>query len=767
MKGIPKNRSLHSLVAVITVVAMLFSMVGFATLRPQNVLAASDLSYDMTTDGATAIQEATINGAIWKTLPVADPTGSGVWHAFFRVDASPTERGYNTDGRPLQFDEMTSETFTHSALLADVPLVQYPEGTGPLYYEFQLDINESKNTPYISLDQFQVWTTNDPNLLGYTEATGYPAGSFAVGTAELVYDLDGDGDTWIKMDYRWNTGSGKRDYKVLVPQSAFISKELAYVVIFTRHGISEPSDDGFEEWGVAVYPPAPAIDITKTGDELSKVGDGISYTITITNTGNIGLENITVVDTLLGDLSGSFADTLAVGGSESHDFPYTVQLDDPDPLPNTVTVHSDPVGALTTDVTDSANHSVDLVHPGLDVTKEADNTITKVGDTVHFTITVTNTGDVDLNLVSFMDTLMADISGNFSLVLAPLATESYGYDYVTQAGDPDPLKNTAVAHYGITGLPNDITDKSKVEVDVVHPKTEVTITPDVLETLPGGNVILTITENNTGDVALENVYVELDPGAIVVLDKDTPNNPPASTFSGDAGVLGILDIGETWTWTYQVTISVDTEFIVNGFGKVVGLPNIISYDTGYLLERAEVLVKVIGATRTMGFWKTHLDFTENIFDTYLPDGIHLGTWGGETWDITTIEQLMGIMWASPPKNCDDTPRYAIDQARIQAAQQAIAAILNDAMLGGGDLDAWLASHGITKSIIEILEGDKLNGSNSIHTLQQVLDDFNKSGDNIALDPLLTPTGRANPTQAQIIADVCWANTTPEPPKGKH
>ena len=79
MKGIPKNRSLHSLVAVITVVAMLFSMVGFATLRPQNVLAASDLSYDMTTDGATAIQEATINGAIWKTLPVADPTGSGVW----------------------------------------------------------------------------------------------------------------------------------------------------------------------------------------------------------------------------------------------------------------------------------------------------------------------------------------------------------------------------------------------------------------------------------------------------------------------------------------------------------------------------------------------------------------------------------------------------------------------------------------------------------------------------------------------------------------
>jgi hypothetical protein len=338
---------------------------------------------------------------------------------------------------------------------------------------------------------------------------------------------------------------------------------------------------------------------------------------------------------------------------------------------------------------------------------------------------------------------------------------NFSYTYIVQQGDPDPLLNTATIHYHPTGYPNDISASDDWEVDLVHPNTEVTITPDVLETIPGGNVILTITEKNTGDVALENIHVELDPGDIILT-----NLSLSFVAASDTGSDGILSPDETWTWIYQTTISVDTTFVVTGYGEVVGLGNIITYPD-YPGEQASVEVKVIGATRTMGFWKTHLNFTTYVFNTYLPGGIHLGTWGDKTWDITTIEQLMGVMWASPPKNCNDTSRYAIDQARIQAAQQAIAAILNDAMLGGGDLDAWLASHGITKSIVEILEGDKLNGSNSIHTLQQVLDEFNNSGDDIALDPLLTPTGRANPTEAQIIADVCWANTTPEPPKGKH
>ena len=60
----------------------------------------------------------------------------------------------------------------------------------------------------------------------------------------------------------------------------------------------------------------------------------ITYTITVTDNGDEDLEAITVDDSLLGDLSDSFADELAVDASESHDFTYTVTANSPEPVPN-------------------------------------------------------------------------------------------------------------------------------------------------------------------------------------------------------------------------------------------------------------------------------------------------------------------------------------------------------------------------------------------------------------------------------------------------
>lgn len=507
-------------------------------------------------------------------------------------------------------------------------------------------------------------------------------------------------------------------------------------------GITLGSQDNQIKGADILVQPKPELTITKTADStISKVGDTLKYTFVITNTGNVTLNRKSVIDDVIGDITGDFPASLTAGQTATVYEDYTVKGSDPDPLVNTVTAI---YTFIASDVTATDNYSVDLYHPGLNVTKEADNKITKVGDTVHFTITVENTGDVDLVLDTFTDTLKGDIKANFSGTLAVGAKESWGYDYTTLATDDDPLANTAVAHYHIAGLPNDITDNSKVEVDIVHPNTEVTITPDVFETLPGGNVILTITEKNTGDVALENVYVALDPGAIV-LDKDTPNNPPASTFSGDAVVFGILDIGETWTWTYQVNISVDTEFTVNGFGKVVGLPNIISHDNGYLDERASITVKVTGATRTQGFWATHLTFTTYIFETYLGSDINLG------WkDITNISELMGIFWANNAKTSTGAKRSALCQAKETASNQALAAILNSAMPGGAPLPAGYS----LSQIAAILNGTNLK---AVKDLNSALDAYNNLGDNIALDPGLPSTGRADPKGAKDIANIPFAD----------
>src|SRR5439155_10897377 len=54
-----------------------------------------------------------------------------------------------------------------------------------------------------------------------------------------------------------------------------------------------------------------------TGVVTAAQSPGFCYSVTITNTGNIALQNIAVVDNVLGNLSASFPNTLPVGGVAS------------------------------------------------------------------------------------------------------------------------------------------------------------------------------------------------------------------------------------------------------------------------------------------------------------------------------------------------------------------------------------------------------------------------------------------------------------------
>ncbi|MGH9909349.1 MAG: DUF7507 domain-containing protein, partial [Nitrososphaerales archaeon] len=89
----------------------------------------------------------------------------------------------------------------------------------------------------------------------------------------------------------------------------------------------------------------PSVEVTKTGDTLSKAGDDVTYDFTITNTGSTDSPNLiidSVTDTLLGNLAGPAAaaacNSLAPLASCSFSVPRTVMAGDPDPLANTVTV---------------------------------------------------------------------------------------------------------------------------------------------------------------------------------------------------------------------------------------------------------------------------------------------------------------------------------------------------------------------------------------------------------------------------------------------
>lgn len=193
-----------------------------------------------------------------------------------------------------------------------------------------------------------------------------------------------------------------------------------------------------------------------------------------------------------------------------------------------------------------------------------------------------------------------------------------------------------------------------------------------------------------------------------------------------------------------MTVYTETTYHVIGYGEVEGLGYPVTYPD-YPQEHASFTIKVAGATRTQGFWQTHLAFTSTVFETYAGSHIDLG------WkNITTINQLMGIFWANVAKKSDGKKRTALDQARMIASQQAIAAILNSSMPGGSPLPS-----GFTLDVIRTtLAGTDIN---AIKSLGSLLATYNESGDSFALDPSLPPTGRATPKAARDIADIPFAD----------
>ena len=176
----------------------------------------------------------------------------------------------------------------------------------------------------------------------------------------------------------------------------------------------------------------PGIDVTKSCPESVPFGEDIEYTITVENTGNEPLVGVTVDDTLLGDITGDFdfdfANPFPVGEVATAVVSYTPQAGDPDPITNTVTATG--TGADSgAEASDDASCTTDILNPTIDVEKSCTE-LAHVGDTVTYTITVTNTGDEDLDSVTVMDTVLGDLSASFADELAVGASESHEFDYV-------------------------------------------------------------------------------------------------------------------------------------------------------------------------------------------------------------------------------------------------------------------------------------------------------------------------------------------------
>ncbi|MBF4570845.1 DUF11 domain-containing protein [Plantibacter sp. VKM Ac-2880] len=280
---------------------------------------------------------------------------------------------------------------------------------------------------------------------------------------------------------------------------------------------------------VVPAPNSPSMTIVKSADPASagKVGDTITYTFVLTNTGNVTLTDVTVNE---GEFSGTGelseisypTRTLAPGESTSATATYVLTQADVDAgaVTNSATGTGTPPSGPPLDPTPPSETTV-LIEPdpSLAIVKSADpTTVAAAGDVVTYSFVVTNTGNVTLTGVTVAETAFSG-TGTAPMItcpvglasMAPGAVETCTATYTATQADVDAgsITNSATA----TGTPPTgpaITTSPSSATVTAGPTPGLTIVKSA-DPASAGKVGDTITYTfvltNTGNVTLTDVTV--------------------------------------------------------------------------------------------------------------------------------------------------------------------------------------------------------------------------------------------------------------------
>lgn len=185
----------------------------------------------------------------------------------------------------------------------------------------------------------------------------------------------------------------------------------------------------------------PALVVEKTADfSTTQVGETLTYTYQITNTGNVTLTDVTALDDKLGTVPLPVT-SLAPGEMAQGQLSYTVSQDDgPGPLENTVTVQgTSPIGSQVS-ATDTV--SVNIQALPFVVAKTADVDMAEVGQEITYTYYITNTGNIELTIVSASDDKLGAVPLNTTTLAPGQRTVGVLAYRVRESDVPGPLENT-------------------------------------------------------------------------------------------------------------------------------------------------------------------------------------------------------------------------------------------------------------------------------------------------------------------------------------
>lgn len=316
----------------------------------------------------------------------------------------------------------------------------------------------------------------------------------------------------------------------------------------------------------------PSLGFTKTVEPqvVTTAGETLTYTYTVTNTGNVTMNGIVVTE---GEFSGTGptpvpvcpdGTVLAPGASVECHAEYTVTAADADEgwVTNTATGSAlPPQGGAPVDSEPSTVAVTIPATPGLVLTKTASPaTIAAAGEVVTYTFLVENVGNVTLTDVTVDE---GDFSGTgtapepqcpdlSTLVAGASAICTAEYTATTADVDAGQLTNTATASGMPPGGERVSSEVSSADVEApADPGLEVTLTVDDPDTVrqEGDVVRYTFVVTNTGNVTMHDVIV--GPGPF------SGSGPAPTIHCPD---LSTLAPGESATCTAEYTVTaVDAE----------------------------------------------------------------------------------------------------------------------------------------------------------------------------------------------------------------
>lgn len=272
---------------------------------------------------------------------------------------------------------------------------------------------------------------------------------------------------------------------------------------------------------IIVITPVPALTVTKLANPLlyTAAGQTITYSYTVTNSGNTVIDNVALTDNKLpgADLSDCAATTLDPGDSTTCTAPYAITATDfaTGSVTNVATAagtyNNAPVSSNDTETVNAAKLTLD---------KSASPSIYQAaGTSITYNFLVTNTGLVDLTSVAIIDPTLTNLGVSITCpatTLAAGANMNCAATYLTTAADFAALKtltNTATAGGAVGDVPV-LSNQDSATVIAQAPaepvQNSMTITKSASTSsysAAGVTITYTFTVKNTGDGTINNIQV--------------------------------------------------------------------------------------------------------------------------------------------------------------------------------------------------------------------------------------------------------------------